>query len=113
MTPRLRPATRSDIIEFYGSVKWTFRAFAADLDGKVLAVGGIYYDGGNRVAFSSMRNEMRRFPVTIMKGAKLIMTLLDKPTIAIANPTEPGAPRLLERLGFEPRGNGVYEWLTR
>lgn len=112
--PEIRPATAEDFEAFYGKAeRRTARAYVADLDGKVLAIGGVYYDGANVIAFSSMASEMRQFPLTIMRGARKIMDLVrGRPCWAVADDGYTNAPRLLERLGFSHVSGRVYRWTS-
>lgn len=114
MTPRLRPATRKDIEAFYGTVKWTFRAIVAELNGEVIGIGGVYYDGNKTVAFSSIKPELLRYKVTLVRGLKKIMDIVGpRECIAIADPKIETAPQLLRRLGFEEIGGGYFRWARK
>lgn len=97
---------------FHGKqLPWTVKALVADLDGEIIGIGGVYYDGDRAVAFSGMKSAMRRFPMTMARGALAIMRLIgNQPCLAVPNPDEPGAERLLGRLGFEPFVEQVWRW---
>lgn len=113
--PRIRPAVESDIRGFYKDGKWTFRAYAAELDGEVLAVGGFYYDGPHVVVFSSVKpGANEKYPFTAGRMVKKIMTLIeDMPCVALADDKFPDAPKLLERLGFEQVRGKAYRWVRK
>ena len=111
--PTLRPATKKDIEEFYPGVTNTFRAIVAELDGRILGVGGVFYAQNNIVAFSSFKPEMDEFPITkikgFLKGKEFIKGLS---CMAEADEKIPLAPKLLERLGFKQVQGRVYQWVT-
>ncbi len=117
--PKIRPATKADIDAFYGVQKnWSFRAVVADLNGEILGIGGIYYPvshcGKVPVVFSEFRPEMRRFPMTLARGALEIMNIVKgKTCFAVASEKFDGSCALLERLGFEHIGERTYKWQTR
>ena len=110
--PEIRPATEADIRRFYGSVKWTFRAFAAELDGEVLAVAGIYYDWPHVVAFSSVKPGANdRYKFTAGRMVMKVMELVRARTCyAVIGPSFPESGKLLERLGFEHVEGRIYRW---
>jgi hypothetical protein len=113
--PKIRPASREDLEKFFDKFPWTFRALAAELDGEVLAVGGIYYHKEFVVAFSQdVDNAHLKYPFTAARMTKEIMKLVDgRPCTAIASETIPGAPALLERLGFIHVEGRVWRWPKR
>ena len=98
--------------KFYGKFPWTFRALAAELDGEVLAVGGVYYHKDHVIVFSqSVAGAHEKYPFTAGRMTKEIMKLVNgRPCIAVASDTIPGAPKLLERLGFEHVEERVWRW---
>lgn len=115
----LRPATAADFIAFAGAPpKMLTRAYVAELDGRVLAVGGLYYDSGVAFAFCEISDEMRTHRKAIMRGARLVMDVVIRtmgtPVYAICSRREPNAPAFLTRLGFEPAGmtglGELYRW---
>lgn len=114
MTPIIRPARAEDMDAFYEKKnQGTMRALVAELDGKPIAIGGIMYQDGKVVAFSQMKEEMRKFPMTIMRGAKAITKLLKgSGAIARASDQEKHAPKLLSHLGFETLDarSRTYRW---
>lgn len=114
------PATRADIDVFYPTdFPWTFKAVAARLvqDGepeKTLGVGGVYYDRNYVVAFSSFDPEIDKYPVAKVRGVMKVMEIVKtRPCVAVASSDHPGAPKLLERLGFENIEGPYYRWVTR
>jgi hypothetical protein len=113
----LRPATRDDLIALQGKLpEHTMRAHVAEVDGKVLAVGGVYYVNGTTVAFSYLADEIRGHRKSIMRAAKFAMekiAALPGPVYALCSRDEATAPQFLARLGFEffaPSNNGdIYK----
>ena len=116
--PKLRNATVDDYEAFYGErPKHSIRALVAELDGKVVGIGGILYSTPI-LAFSEMREELRGYPLFIMKSAKKLAKMMDKYgqyAIAVACPNEKNSQKLLEHLGFTKISSTdeqeVYQWL--
>lgn len=81
MNPELRPATRADIVEafrhLYGEerpVPIRVLAMTGRVGGKVIAVGGIaLYANGGRLAFCDISDEGRKFPLSLHRGAKMVL----------------------------------------
>ena len=99
----------SDLVRAYygGPAPFTFRGYVALLDGKPIGVGGIYYDNDRPVAFSDMAPEMRARKRDVARAIRVLKSQFDacKATLfVIANKSEPTAPRLLAKLGFEETG---------
>ena len=111
MTIKYRPATRSDIQFFYPQMTHTFKAWVAEDDEGVLGIGGVYYQGEYIIAFSRFDKDIEKYPLAKARGLKKIMEIVkDKPCIAIADERFPGAPELLERIGFKHLDGRVYQW---
>lgn len=115
----LRPATRDDFIAFAGQPPAMLtRAYVAEQDDQVLAVGGVYYDSGVAFAFCEISDEMRAHRKSLMRGARLVMDAvvgkMTVPVYAICSRREANAPAFLARLGFEPAGmtglGELYRW---
>ncbi len=108
----IRPATRPDLEQFYGQFPWSFRAVTLEIDEEVLAVGGVYYDGGTTVAFSSM--EDGTIEDNPMASARMVVETMKiisgRACIAIASDKFEQAPALLKRLGFEHMEEETYRW---
>jgi len=80
MNPELRPATRADIVAALRHLGHDEKipnrviAYTGRVDGKVIAVGGIaFYPSGGRVAFCDISDEGRRFPLSLHRGARLVL----------------------------------------
>lgn len=104
-----RPATRADALSYYGrEPEATFRGYVAEQDGKVVGIGGVYYDLGVPVIFTEMRPEMERAKKACARATRLMIeyadSLLSPVVYAVADVDYPTAPYLLAKLGFVPTG---------
>ena len=114
----LRPSTKADIVSLYGGRhKRSMKAITAVLDGAPVGIAGIYFDRGRVVAFSEIKEELRRYPIAIYKAARIVREMIIKmnvPVIAIASPSVDGAGELLHHLGFDhidtSKAGEVYQW---
>ena len=113
----MRIATAADIENFYGGPPlYSMRAVVAELDGKIIAIGGTYRIGLDIFAFSDMHDEMRGRKRDMVRMVKLGLPLLAKYTrvAAFASPKEPTSRNFLQALGFEPFGQNekgeVFIW---
>ncbi len=102
--PVIRSATEADLINYYGeNPGFTVRALVADLDGEIIAIGGLAYYPGQMLAFSEMKEPMRKYPKLIYKSAFKVAELIKKyggSVVAVANCKENNAGKLLKKLGF-------------
>lgn len=104
-----RPATRADALAYYGrEPEATFRGYVAEQDGKIIGIGGVYYDLGFPVVFTEMKPEMCGAKKAIARATRLMIDYVDSlpyPTVyAVADTEYPTAPYLLAKLGFAPTG---------
>lgn len=105
----IRPATTKDLERFGGALPYSARVIAGELDGETVAIGGVYYDRGRPVVFSSRCADLTARQ--IVRGARAIMALAGRgPIFAIQEATE-AAARTLRHFGFEPL-SGDY-WVRR
>lgn len=109
----LRPANREDLDQFE-HYRPTVEATVAELDGKLIAVGGFAFLQGMVFLFLELKPEARRFKVTMHRMA---LAMIEKAkrrgfkfVYAQTDGTEPTAPRWLARLGFIEIGIGLYRW---
>lgn len=106
--PILRRATYKDAVAYYGQTPpFSFDGFAADLDGEVIAIGGVYYHEGGAIAFSDLKPAIRNHKRFMVLACKMLTKMFDElgtPVYAVASSNEPTAPYLLVRLGFKPTG---------
>lgn len=114
-----RRATSEDVFEFFGGYPPArMRGFVGVLDGKVVAVGGVYYHAGSLVAFSDLKPEIRKHKKALAKGCRMLVKFFEElnvPVYALASQSEPTAPYLLAKLGFKPTGQvtSLGEYLVR
>jgi hypothetical protein len=119
MKPIVRPATLDDFLKIYGAPPdYRVRAFAGEVDGQVVAVGGIaFLPNGTHVAFMRADDKARQFPIALHKAGigiireaqRLRITRL----VAYAEDGIGAAERWLQRLGFKPvacDGKEVWIW---
>jgi hypothetical protein len=103
-----RPATAADVEAYHGKPSpFSFRGYAAVKGSEVVGVGGVYYDGRARIAFSEFKEEMRSDRRALVRGTRMLMKFIDTikgPVYAVADPNEPTAAALLSRLGWKPTG---------
>ena len=112
-----RPATREDITAF-SSLKDipTVKAWCFDLDGRVIALGGLSLTKGRWFAFLDLTDEARAYKMTLMRTAKRMMAEAERMGIRYvyteADLDEPRSTEWLRRLGFEidPRSEYLYRW---
>lgn len=95
----------------------SMRALVADLDGEIIGIAGLVYHDDQMLAFSSIKDEMRRYPVTIMKAAKRFADIINKHgrnVVAVASCGEKNSDEFLSRVGFEfigeTRDGRLYKW---
>ncbi len=119
---KVRYATADDLDQFYGQERPTLsvRGVVADRDGEILGVIGLAYQDNEMQAFSSMKEDMRQYPMTIMRAVSKFKTILKSygaNVLAIANPDEKHSDKLLESVGFqfvEDIAEGrLYQWQTQ
>lgn len=114
---RVRPATRQDI-EAFSDVpgKPTMRAWAGEIDGRVVALGGFAFSNGRWFGFCDLTEEAREHRFTIARAAKQAFEEARRQGIrfiyAEADTKEPGSVKWLTSLGFEldPRTEYLYCW---
>lgn len=99
----IRPAVRLDIEKYDILKQRTLRAMVWDAGGNIIGIAGVFHSSPPQ-AFFKLTDELRRFPMLIVKGAlgafRKIINLYDVPVYAIAddNETDPGS--FLEKVGF-------------
>jgi hypothetical protein len=91
-------------------------AWAGELDGEIVALGGLAFSKGRWFAFCDLKPEARQFKMTIMRVAKRVLEDARERNIrfiyAEADPDEPKAVRWMQSLGFKPdeRSGILYRW---
>ena len=113
----VRPATRADIAAFSDMAnKPTVKAWVGDLDGRIIAIGGLFLVRGRWFAFLDLTEEARPYKMTLMRWAHRMLAEARKNGIrfiyAEASPREARSREWLARLGFEPdvRSGYLYRW---
>lgn len=113
----IRPATSEDIDRFSPlRNKPSIKAWVAELDGKLIGLGGVALYGGRWYAFLDLEEEMRPYKMTLMRAAKRFFAEMRlqgvKFVYAEADLEESNAPRWLGSLGFsvDPRSGYLYRW---
>jgi N-acetylglutamate synthase-like GNAT family acetyltransferase len=114
---KVRVATREDIDAFSDlKNKPTIRAYVGEVDGEIVAIGGLAFAKGRWFGFCDLREPARKHKMTIARMGKRIMDEAREMGIrfvyANVDPSEPTAERWLTRLGFEPdpRTLVLYRW---
>lgn len=114
---KVRRATREDIDAFSDlKNKPTIRAYVGEIDGVVVAIGGLALSGGRWFGFCDLTEKARGHKMTIARMGKRIMDEAREMGIryvyANVDMSEPNAERWLTRLGFmpDPRTLVLYRW---
>lgn len=119
--PVVRFATDAHIRVFYpAGFPHTVRAWAVELDGEAIGIGGIAYRPAPQQAyfFSDIKPALARFPKLILRASRAFLAEHARPGLcAFTGPHYPTGPRLLEHLGFrfvmQGDTHGVYVWPVR
>lgn len=114
MNPELRPAQRADVLEalhhLYGHdcpIPTRVLAYTGRVNGKVIAVGGIaLYQTGGRIAFCDISDEGRAFPLSLHRGAKIVLREakrlgIKRIVVLEGDDVHAKTPNWLARLGFK------------
>jgi hypothetical protein len=104
-----RPANANDVKHFYPEITASFRAWACDLDGQVQGIIGLALTRPTACMFSTFNEPLRPYlksmtVLRLIKTAEAAVKASRVPVLAIAEPSEPTARGMLERLGFEHIG---------
>ncbi len=112
----VRRATREDIEAFSDIAnKPTLLAWAGEVDGEIIALGGIAFSNGRWFGFCDLKDEARKYKMTIMRTTKRVFEEARRQGIryvyAEADPNEPMAKRWLASLGFTiDIKTSLYRW---
>ena len=85
----------------------SMRGWVAEREGAIIAIGGVYYEGGVPIAFSEITDDFRKDRRDVAKGCRTLMQMISGirgPVFAVADPGEPTAGYLLVKLGWKPTG---------
>mgnify|MGYP001578005743 CR=1 FL=1 len=112
----VRPASAQDLDAFSDLAnKPTTRAWCAEINGRIVGLGGIAAYNGRWYAFVDLLPEIRPHKMTIARAAARFLDAARRDGVkfiyAEVSPREPGALRWLMRLGFrvDSRSN-YYRW---
>jgi hypothetical protein len=115
--PIARAARAGDYEALYGApLRHTIWAETAELDGRVVGIGGIAYVDGKPMLFSRVTDELRPFKRFIVRWAHHAAQMAKATNaLALANPEEPLSCKLLQRIGLQwcgtmPEGE-VFGWV--
>jgi N-acetylglutamate synthase-like GNAT family acetyltransferase len=112
----VRPATLADIEAFIGPPPCRIRALTAEIDGRIIGIGGLcYLPSGDVGIFSTLTDEFRQHKFALHRAGLLLMRMARemglKRIVGLLDETRADvSARWLERLGFQRRENGLYEW---
>jgi len=111
--PVIRPIRKNDVIAYRGKMyNESFRGLAVELDGEVIGIAGVLHTPVLQ-AFSMIKDEMRKYPKSLVKAAQYFRTILaeyDSPVYAKPSPDEKNPERYLEYVGFKRFNGSLYEW---
>lgn len=119
MRVELRPTIASDLAQVtHETLPIRIRAITAELDGRVLGIGGIgYRPDGVVIGFAALNDEFRNYPRALHRAGLAMMKIIRDSgvpqVIALADERVASAERWLERLGFRvcyERGVRLYVW---
>jgi len=89
------------------------RAYVAELDSEVMGFAGVAYTRAGVWAFADMRDSAQKYPMTIMRVARKVKTILAEITCPVyceADAKYPNAGELLKRVGFKSIDGRYYIW---
>jgi hypothetical protein len=107
---RVRPLKRADLKDL--GVKQTIRGIVADLDGEIIGMAGVVHSTPLQAIFI-IKDELRKYPLVMMKAIKPFRKLLNSYTgsiYAVASQTESNADAFLKRVGFTYTRDRIYKW---
>jgi len=118
MRVTLRPTVPADIPFITDKpLPARIQGITAEVDGRVLGIGGFSFRDGAIVAFVAMTDEARKYPTAIHRAGLAAMALARREgyprIVAEAEPGNPAAERWLLRLGFKRTmlmGREAFVW---
>lgn len=114
-----RPAKAADIAIFYPDLTASTRAWVCEIDGEVQGIIGIALTRPAACLFSAFKEPLRAHlksltVLRLIKRAQAAVRASRTPVLAIAEPDEPTAAGVLQRIGFEYfdtiDGDEIYRW---
>lgn len=114
----IRSIKRGDFEAIYGhSPTRTVKGYCAELDGRPIAICGIYYMPDHIVAFVKTTEAVKHYRRAMASGYRKFASLLnsmDVPVFAVADKNLPEAENFLMRCGFKYLNKGpngeVFVW---
>jgi hypothetical protein len=110
----IRNATANDAQAYWGkNLPVLMRGYVAEHEGQIKGIAGLAYGVNQITAFADMAEDGQKYPMTIMRMAKLIKGLLNEtsaPVYCNADVTLPNAGKFLEHVGFKPVTGRTYVW---
>jgi len=118
MRVRLRPTVAADLAAVTDQpLPARIQGITAEIDGRVLGIGGFSFRDGVIVAFVAMNDEARKYPAAIHRAGLMAMAVARRNRLPIvvaeAEPGNPAAERWLMRLGFRRTvlmGREAFVW---
>lgn len=100
--------TSEHVKQFFGDQSFQrLRGFSGIVDGEVIGLAGIRYDGNRMILFSDMKEKARNYKKDIVKMIHVLKDMLKEysyPVFAIACKNEMLSEKILVKLGFKPMG---------
>jgi len=113
----VRRATAEDLARFSDMAnKPTTLAWVGELEGRIIALGGLARVNSRWFAFCDLTAEARPFKMAMMRTAKRVMAEAKRQgfkfVYAQIDHNEPGSVAWITSLGFEldPRSGELYRW---
>lgn len=99
----IRPATAKEVSDWYGSIPFTTTAYAGLLNGRVVALFGIYRTPDTFVAFCRGGSDIRRRKKDVVRIVRFFKELLQNYPVVVAwaDRNEPTSHSLIHHVGFE------------
>lgn len=107
------PTTAADVAAFFPKgISWRIRALTVRVDDTIIGIGGLAYlpdpDATVAAFIECSEDDARKYPVTLMKAAKMTLAMARehgiRRMVALGDTARDAAPRFLERLGFRQAG---------
>lgn len=116
----IRPATSADVEAWYGAPqRKTFRGVVGEVNGEVVAIGGVYRERDMMIGIAGLRPHVRHRKKDAVRFARAGLKILQdyQIVVAFADKDEPTADGLLRHLGFEHHRSTIagemYLWINR
>lgn len=114
----VRYARQSDARNFYGGDDplMTFRGVVIDKDGEIIALGGVYREQQNMIAFSDFKPGALKYKKEIVKAANMAMDIVKEYrevfAIIMQDNFRSTSHSFITHYGFveDPARPGVYVW---